>query len=143
MNKFLLILLLLVLSTPLLAHDSGFWVEGGYGGGAFLMNTGYQREIVDDIKWFSGIGYGIGNQYGVGVVDLRVTVPREGIFGGIGVCYALYSERVADIPGISGTLPSKNLVGAELLAGARMENRTYQIGYNTALGIRASAGYEF
>lgn len=125
------------------ARIKSFLAEAGLGGGAFLISINYQKNVSDKITYLGGLGYGIGNQYGVLVFDLaRVAFDMKGFYLGGGMCYAMYSERVADVFGISGTLPSKNIIGFEVLGGRRFGDIIGKISYNTALGVRMSAGCE-
>jgi hypothetical protein len=123
---------------------SNFAAEGGLGGGSFVIEFAYQRKLTDNLNYSAGVGYGIGNNYGVVVLDVaRVSYDMKNFFVGGGLGYNMYSKFVTDIPGMSGKISDKNLVGIELMAGKNFGNIVGKLAYNTALGLRASAGYEF
>jgi len=129
---------------PVVKAESGYFAEGGIGGGGLVVSLGYHKYFRDKVDFKAAIGYGIGNQYGVVVLDFaRVTYDIGKYFLGGGLSYAMYSDIVTNIPGITGAFSNKNLLGVELMGGARFDKITAKLGYNSALGIRASVGYDF
>jgi hypothetical protein len=132
-----------IVKPTVAAKAKSYMGELGMGGGAIVLEVLYQKQITEGLKYSGGAGYGIGSQYGIIIADLaRITYDLKGYFIGGGLCYAAYSEKVADIPGI-GTIPNKNLLGVEFLAGSRFNNIIGRVGYNSVLGFRLSAGSEF
>ena len=132
----------LVMSVPSFAVSSRFF-EVGYGGGGLLASVDYQREIRSGVTYSGGLGYGVGSGYGVAVVDIaRVLFDRGNHLMGVGVNYAMYSQLVSGIPGVS-TLSNKNLVGLELLAEKDFGRAVVRAAYNTALGVRISVKRDF
>jgi hypothetical protein len=130
---------------PKKAMKSGFFAEGGLGGGALLLSGGYQVGLMDKMTYAFEAGYGIGSNYNVMVLDLaRVSYDMGSFFLGGGMNYAMYSDTPSNILGLSGKLSSKNMLGIEVLGGTRFrDNMVARVGYSTALGLRASVSYEF
>jgi hypothetical protein len=121
-----------------------FFGEMGLGGGTLVLEMGLRRQLNDKWDYCAGVGYGIGNKYGVVVLDLaRLNYKREGFTWGGGLTYAMYSAMVAEIPGLSGQLPNKSMLGVELAGLKKIGRLTGRLAYNTALGIRAALIYEF
>ena len=78
------------------------------------------------------------------MLDLaRLNYKREGFTWGGGFTYAMYSALVSEIPGLSGQLPNKSLLGVELACLKDFGKLTGRLAFNTALGIRAALIYEF
>ena len=121
-----------------------FFGEAGLGGGALVLEMGLRRQLNDKWDYCAGVGYGIGSKYGVVVLDLaRLNYKREGFTWGGGFTYAMYSALVSEIPGLSGQLPNKSLLGVELACLKDFGKLTGRLAFNTALGIRAALIYEF
>lgn len=69
----------------------------------------------------------------------KVIYSMGGPFAGLEVGYAGYSKDVTNVPGLSGTI--KAGVGVGLIGGYATGPLQFGVGYNTALGARADAGY--
>lgn len=109
----------------------------GFAGGAILLAGQYSlAQIPADIE----AGYAIGN--GFGVIDLGISAKRNFDKNFIGGEFTLasYSQKVQDVPGISGTIDGTHL-GVGVSAGTTIGSFLVGVGYNTALGIRADATY--
>lgn len=135
-------------ASPRLVGKSNFALESGFGGGGIILELGYQRKISDKINYTAGLGYAIGNQYGVVILDVaRVHSDLGSYVIGGGLNYAMYSSLVSGVLGLSGTIPSKNILGLELFWGKRFAFQGHEavgmVGYNTALGLRLTASFEF
>lgn len=131
---------------PAKIRKSMFFVEGGLGGGSGVIELCYGREISDNMMLSGGIGYGVGSGFGVVVLDpLRVNYNMGTFTVGGGLNYAMYSSAsITNVPGLSGKIPSQNIFGGELFAAKNIRDKiSGRIGYSTALGFRASLGYEF
>jgi hypothetical protein len=126
----------------------GRWfAEAGYGGGGLVIEGGYGGlELMKKINFSAAAGLGMGSGYSVVVLDLaRITYDMGKFYAGGGINYAMYSSpNVQDVPGLSGRIPSQNMLGVELLGGMRVaDNMFARLGFSTAMGLRVSAGYEF
>lgn len=123
------------------------FAEGGYGAGGLVVEAGYGGlELMKKLNFSVAAGLGMGSGYSVVVLDLaRVTYEMDKFYAGGGINYAVYSSpNVQDVPGISGRIPNQNMFGVELLGGMRVRDNIFlKTGFSTALGIRASIGYEF
>ena len=62
-----------------------------------------------------------------------------GLEGGM----ANYSEKVENIPGISGEIDKGSKAGVGIFAGTKLGMVRARIGYNSALGLTAAAVYKF
>ena len=130
--------------APVSAKGSWF-AEGGLGGGALAVEGGYKYKYSDKINLCAAGGYAIGNKFSIVVLDLaqvRYELAPAYFVGG-GLTYAMYSALVSGVTGLSGTIPNQNMFGVELLGGYKRDRLTIRAGYNTALGLRLSAGYDF
>lgn len=132
----------MVKPVPASPARSAMLVEAGFGGGAGVFELVYQRKINDRLSYSGGLGYGVGNKYGVLILDVaRLSMEMGAFTVGLGATYASYSNLVADIPGLSGTIPNKSMFGFELLAGKSFGKISARLAYNTALGLRAALSY--
>jgi len=135
-----------VASAPVPVAQSakaGWFVEGGLAGGAAAAELGYGRSLNNNLSLSGALGYAVGNKYGVVVVDLaRLTYGSGDLVFGAGLNYAMYSDIIANIPGISGNISNKNLAGLEVFAGKRFGRYSGRVAYSTALGLRAGVGYD-
>jgi hypothetical protein len=131
------------LSIPQEATESPFSLGLGYGGGALTVGVGYKLPN-DRFKLSSGVEYGIGRQYSVGIFNIiNVMLDRDPLCYSAGIDYAIYSQLVDKIPGISGTIPGKDLFGLNVFVGKKMGDFDGKIGYSTSLGLRAQMSYKF
>jgi len=115
-----------------------------YGGGAGGVGFDFIRPINQDNNFRLGIGYLQGNQYNVlcaGLAGIRAFGNR---YAGLGVTYAGYSENVADIPGLSGTVTQGGHVGLDLFTGVNLtDDKALEVGYSSALGFTGRAVFKF
>lgn len=124
------------------AGKAGWFAEGGFGGGALLIEAGYGK-MKDNVYWSGGAGYAMGSGFSVLVLDpIRATFALKDYSLGLGLNYAMYSAIVSNVPGISGTLPNKNMFGLEVFATKKFDRLIGRLGYSSALGLRASVIYE-
>lgn len=124
------------------AKKAGLFVEGGLAGGAAAVELGYGRAMNDKLSLSGAVGYSVGNGYGVAVLDaVRLNYEFGALMIGAGLNYAIYSTIVSNIPGISGNISNKNLLGVELSIGKNFGKMIGKIGYSTALGLRAGLIY--
>ncbi len=130
-------------ASPAQPGKAGWFAEGGLAGGAAAVELGYGKSLGGALGVSGAVGYALGNKYGVVVVDLaRLTYNAGGMFFGAGLNYAMYSDIIKDIPGISGNISNKNLAGLEVFAGKKFGKYSGRIAYSTALGLRAGVGYD-
>jgi hypothetical protein len=123
---------------------SGWSAEGGLGGGAILLEGVYQKGLSDKLAARFGAGYGLGGKFGVMVVEAGACYDLGSFQVGGGLNYAAYSELVSGVPGLSGTISNKNLVGVELFGVTKIRDKWgARVGYSTALGLRLAASYGF
>lgn len=131
------------LSVPQEATESPFSLGLGYGGGALTVGIGYKLPN-ERFKLSSGVEYGLGRQYSVGILNIiNVMLDRGPLCYSAGIDYAIYSQLVDKIPGISGTIPGKDLFGLNVFVGKKMGDFDGKIGYSTSLGVRAQMSYKF
>lgn len=123
---------------------SSFRAEAGLGGGAILIEGIYQKGLNDKLAARVGAGYGIGSKFGVMVAEAGACYDLGSWQVGGGLNYAAYSDLVSGVPGLSGTIASKNMMGIEVFGLTRVrDNWGARVGYSTSLGLRAAASYEF
>lgn len=113
-------------------------LKSGLAGGACLLAAEYLMPM-GPVKVGGEAGYAIGNSFGIIDAGVKVLYSMGAPFVGLEVSYAGYSKDVKQVPGLSGTI--KAGAGAGLVAGMVFDPFQVQVGYNTALGVRADAGY--
>lgn len=113
-------------------------LKGGLAGGAGLIAAEYLMPM-GPVMLGGEAGYAIGNNFGIIDAGVKVVYSMGSPFVGLEVAYAGYSKNVKEVPGLSGTV--KSGAGVGLVAGLAMNPMQIQVGYNTALGLRADAGY--
>lgn len=113
-------------------------VKGGLAGGAALIAADFMMPVGP--MYLGGeAGYAIGNNFGIIDAGVKGIYSFGGPFAGLEISYAGYSKDVTQVPGLSGTI--KAGVGVGLLGGMVFGPVQACVGYNTALGLRADAGY--
>lgn len=113
-------------------------VKGGLAGGAGLAAVEYLLPV-GPVYLGGEAGYALGNNFGV--IDLagRCLYNIGSNFVGVEIGYAGYSKDVTNVPGLSGTI--KAGIGVGVIGGTNIGPVQLGLGYNTALGLRADAGY--
>lgn len=108
--KQLLVLVLVIgmtgaaFSAPV-AERTGFSVQGEAACGGGVVELGYSRPVNPGFDIMAGLGYGIGNQYNIMLVDAGlVWKSNPAFYAGLSIDYANYSERVADIVGLPSVI---------------------------------------
>jgi hypothetical protein len=124
------------------AKRGGFQVGAGYGGGAAILGAGYTIPTAR-LDLLIDAGYGLGNEYSVLSANISGVIPMGANYVGIGLGMANYSEKVKDIPGLSGEIDKGSRFGAGLFFGRSFGRFRAQIGYNSALGLTAGLNYKF
>ncbi len=123
-------------------RERGFQLSGGYGGGAVIIGGGYSIPIAAfDLE--IGAGYGIGNKYSIVAAGVAGVMPLGNFCIGLEGGMADYSENVENIPGISGQIDKGSKTGFGVFAGTNLGIVSARIGYNSALGVTATAVYKF
>ena len=126
--------------------ESRGWQLGlGYGGGAIGLDLGYYIPG-PGFDFLLDLGYGTGgvnDKYYVGSLNLAAILPLGGRYLGLELGLANFSERVADIPGVSGQIAKGSKFGAGIFAGAKVGVWKVQVGYHSAMGATAKAVYKF
>jgi hypothetical protein len=117
--------------------------EAGFGGGAGMMGFGYRFAAFRGINILFNVFYGIGNKYSIVNGNISGIRSFGANFAGLIVGITNYSEKVTDIPGISGNIEKGSRIGAGLLLGRVIGPLRAQLGYNTALGLTAGVAYQF
>ena len=113
-------------------------VKGGLAGGAGLIAADFMMPVGP--MYLGGeVGYAIGNQFGIIDAAIKGVFSFGAPFVGLEVGYAGYSKDVKEVPGLSGTI--KSGVGIGIIGGTTFGPIQVGLGYNTALGLRADAGY--
>jgi len=124
------------------ARTRGFAAKGGLLGGAGAVEIGYLLPIgaVD-----AGIyaGYGIGNSYNLMLAQLEGLFKISSNNFYLSADYAGYSEKVRNVPGISGDVEKGGRIGLGVAYGKQFEKWEGRLGYSTILGLTATAGYKF
>ncbi|KPJ65803.1 hypothetical protein AMJ44_09475 [candidate division WOR-1 bacterium DG_54_3] len=124
------------------AKRGGFQVGAGYGGGAAILGAGYTIPTAR-LDLLIDAGYGLGNEYSVLSANISGVIPLGANYVGIGLGMANYSEKVKDIPGLSGEIDKGSRFGAGLFFGRCFGPLRAQLGYNSALGLTAGLNYKF
>jgi len=121
------------------------WVPKlGFGGGALILGADYRvAPMWDGIDLLAGAGYGIGNGYSVLAVNLGGAFKvKENIYVGASLDLANYSKSITNIAGISGTIDAGTKLGIGVFGGTVLNDKwQLQVGYSSALGLTARAGY--
>ena len=120
----------------------GFAIKGGLMGGAGVAAIGY----VFPIRAFNAgvyAGYGIGNKYNATVAQLEGIFKLKAMNVVLSVDYANYSEMVRNLPGLPGDTTKGAHAGIGLSLGREFGKWEARLGYSTALGLTATAGYKF
>jgi len=115
-----------------------FLVKGGLAGGAGLAAVEYWAPM-GPVFLAGEAGYAMGNNFGLIDAAAKVIYSLGAPFVGLEVGYAGYSKDVTGVMGLSGTI--KAGVGVGLIGGFATGPIQLGVGYNTALGVRADAGY--
>jgi len=123
-------------------RKGGFQLSAGYGGGAGIIGAGYSIPIAA-INLEIGAGYGIGNKYSVMTAGVAGVFPLGNFCVGLEGGMANYSEKVENIPGISGEIDKGSKAGGGVFVGTKLGMISARIGYNSALGATAAAVYKF
>jgi hypothetical protein len=113
-------------------------VKGGLAGGAGLAAVEYLLPV-GPVYLGGEAGYAIGNNFGVIDVAGRCIYNVGNNYIGLEIGYAGYSKDVTNVPGLSGTI--KAGIGVGVIGEITMGPVQLGLGYNTALGLRADAGY--
>jgi len=113
-------------------------VKGGLAGGAGLIAADFMMPV-GPIYLGAEVGYAIGNNFGIIDAGVKGIYSLGNPFIGLEISYAGYSKDVTNVPGLSGTI--KSGVGVGIIGGTTMGPIQLGVGYNTALGARADAGY--
>jgi hypothetical protein len=124
--------------APAAVASRALVLKGGLAGGAGLIAAEYLMPM-GPVMLGGEAGYAIGNSFGIIDAGVKVVYSMGSPFVGLEVAYAGYSKNVKEVPGLSGTV--KSGAGVGLVAGLVMNPMQIQVGYNTALGLRADAGY--
>ena len=117
----------------------GFYIEGGYGGGAGLVGIGLTRHFSEGFALALDANYGFGSGYSVILGRVGGELYLGKLFMGLAGAYANYSDKVGDIPGLSGNFDKGGHTGAELYLGYAFGFLRARLGYNTALAGGATA----
>ena len=113
-------------------------IKGGLAGGAGLAAVEYLLPV-GPVYLGGEAGYAIGNNFGVIDAAGRCLYNLGNNFVGLEIGYAGYSKDVTNVPGLSGTI--KAGIGVGIIGGMTIGPVQLGLGYNTALGLRADAGY--
>jgi hypothetical protein len=147
--KQLLVLVLVIgmtgaaFSAPV-AERTGFSVQGEAACGAGVVELGYIRPMNPNFDIMGSLGYGIGNQYNIMLVDAGlVWKSNPAFYAGLSIDYANYSERVADIVGLPSVIEKGGRVGIGLFAGKNLGRIDVLGGYSTAKGLMVAGKYWF
>lgn len=114
-------------------------LKAGFSSGALDLGVTYLTHYMG-LRPGIGAGYSIGSNYSVLRTDLilmKEMGPRY-FYGEL--TYAGYSDNVTNILG-AGDVKKGTQVGIGLTAGMELGNILAEVGYNTALGLKAHAVY--
>lgn len=128
--------------APAAASDRGFAAKGGLMGGAGAAVIGYVMPIGPLSGGFYA-GYGLGNKYNEMVVQLEGIYKLSAVNIGLSIDYVNYSEKVRNIPGLSGDTAKGAHTGIGLTLSKDFGKMNAGVGYSTAFGLIAAAGYKF
>lgn len=129
-------------AAPSPIGNRGFAAKGGLMGGAGAAEIGYYLPTG---PFSTGIylGYGVGNKFNLMVAQLEGTLKLAAVNLGLSIDYANYSSAVRNIPGLSGDTAKGAHTGVGLSVGKEFGKIEAKLGYSTALGLIAAAGYKF
>lgn len=123
---------------------AGFFYEGGLAGGGAALEFGYGKSLNNKVYLSGALGGAAGSGFSVIILDpIRISYDMGSYMVGAGLNYAMYSNLVTGVPGLSGTIPNKNMFGAEVFAAKQFGKLVGTVGFSTALGLRAVVGYLF
>lgn len=129
-------------AAPSPIGDRGFAAKGGLMGGAGAAAIGYVLPVGPLSGGFYA-GYGIGNKYNAMVAQLEGIYKLSAVNIGLSIDYANYSSAVRNIPGLSGDTTKGAHTGIGLTLSKDFGKMNAGVGYSTALGLIAAAGYKF
>jgi hypothetical protein len=129
-------------AAPSPIGDRGFAAKGGLMGGAGAVELGYYLPV-GPLSCGIYAGYGVGNKYNEMVAQLEGIYKLSAVNIGLSIDYANYSEKVRNIPGLSGDTAKGAHTGIGLSLGKDFGKFDAKLGYSTAFGLIAAAGYKF
>ncbi|MGB9613866.1 MAG: hypothetical protein ACPL4K_06840 [Candidatus Margulisiibacteriota bacterium] len=129
-------------ASKLKSEKAGFLAGAGYGGGAGILSVGYALPL-GGVDLNFDAGYGIGNKYSILVADISSVFSFAENYAGLALGVANYSDKVTDIPGLSGIIDKGAKVGFAVFAGRSLGMINVQAGYSTALGLTVGAKVKF
>ncbi len=107
----------------------------GYGAGAARFEFG---------KKFFDLGFGIGKNYALLDLRLRADINMNNIvIVQPSIDAAYYSEKVRNIPGISGTLSKGGQLGLGISFGKEFGKYEWSLGYSSILGLTLMGSYNY
>lgn len=131
------------IQAPKIERKGGFLLGAGFGGGAGIVGVGYRHPIMQNFDLTFNAGLGIGNKYSIVIAGVTGIMPFGNNYAGLEIGLANYSEKVTDLPGLSGTFEKGSRVGLGLFVGTPIGPVRAELGYNSALGLTAGAVYKF
>ena len=129
-------------AAPSPIGDRGFAAKGGLMGGAGAAAIGYIMPV-GPLSGGLYVGYGLGNKFNEMVAQLEGIYKLSAVNIGLSIDYINYSEKVRNIPGLSGDTAKGAHTGIGLSLGKDFGKFDAKLGYSTALGLTATAGYKF
>ncbi len=127
-----------------IVSKSGWYEKMGLVGGSGMIEIGYYFPIDSKIDLNQDLGYGIGKDYYIVMYEMAGRYKlNPDYFIEAAVDLISYSDKVKDIPGLSGAIDSGNRIGYGLAVGRNFGKWSIDLGYNAALGLIARGGYDF
>ncbi|MFA6431420.1 MAG: hypothetical protein WCV91_03450 [Candidatus Margulisiibacteriota bacterium] len=125
--------------------NKGFFMPTtGLGGGALLIGLNYQKPWQEGIDLSLRGSLGVGNGYTVMAAGISSQFNfKEDLYVGAGIDLANYSQPVSNVFGISGNIAQGTRLGLAISAGKFINKWNLEVGYSSALGLTARAGYKF
>jgi hypothetical protein len=130
-------------AAPGQLRKAGFFLDGGYAGGAGMFKAGYLFTVRENLDLALAAGYGLGNGFSIMDVEVNGKMLFGDNFAGLEAGMANFSKSVKGVPGVSGTVNSGSNTGFGLFVGKKMGKVAVKAGYNTVLGLNAGVIYQF
>lgn len=120
------------------------YFDAGYFAGSLGIRLGL--KLPKDILQMEPrivVGYGIGQNYGVSLLQGELVNYAGAYNYGVSVDLAGYSARVLGIPGLPDTIEQGNRFGFGAFVGTEVMKQVTRIGYSSALGYTLMVSKKF
>ena len=115
---------------------------GGLNGGAGAITVGYTIPSAR-FDLILNAGYGLGKNYSLLILQAGGSFSVRNLPVVLTLDFASYSEKVRNLPGISGDIAKGGKIGPGISLGKSFGRWDARLGYSTALGVTANPIYKF